>query len=143
MSDPHTIPTVASLINSAISSAKSAKELAKDSKDTNLKNEISEIYSAMLELKGRALEFDEENRDLKRQLNERASIKRSSRSGYWYKEGEDDPLCPSCFEGPLQTAAYLSPPESGDDEEYQRVCNVCKTIYLCRQSRFASRLFAF
>jgi hypothetical protein len=44
-------------------------------------------------------ELAEENRSLRELLDQKASIKRDPQFGYWFKEGETEPLCLKCYEG--------------------------------------------
>jgi hypothetical protein len=125
--DPHGAVTVVSLINSALSSVKAAKDLTKQSKDSDLKEQISGIYDAILNMKERVLELDEENRNLREQLEQRAAIKRSGEFGYFYQEGDADPLCPKCWEG-SNKIAHLSAMKQRSSG-VRRDCIHCATVF--------------
>jgi rubredoxin len=83
----------------SVSSVRAAKELAKDSSDTELKERIAEVYDSFLDIKDRVLDLDLENRTLKEQLAKRATFKRTSEFGYYFADGDPDPYCPKCYEG--------------------------------------------
>lgn len=125
--DPHGAATVVSLINSALSSVRTAKDLTKQSKDSDLKEQISGIYDAILSMKERVLELDEENRNLRQQLEQRAAIKRSGEFGYFYQDGDADPLCPKCWEG-SNKIAHLSAVRQRSSG-LKRDCLQCDTVY--------------
>jgi len=68
MIDPHSAATALGIANSAISSVKSALDLAKNVQDRDLKRELSNVMDNVLDLKAKVLELDEENRNLRRSL---------------------------------------------------------------------------
>jgi len=109
MIDPHTASTALGIANSAIGSVKTALELAKKTKDLDLKHEISNVMDSVLELKAKVLELDEENRKLRQSLEQQTSVKRDPQYGYWFKEGEEDPLCPKCYQSTDSKLVYLDP----------------------------------
>ena len=110
-------------VNSVMALGKTAVELAKKTKDPELKEKVSEVLNGILDLKGTIISLDEENQNLKVKLAQRGTITRDPRYGYWLKENETEPLCPKCYEGESRVA-YLSPLRSG-----VRKCNVCQTPY--------------
>ena len=65
------LPTVIStmaLVNSVIGSAKNARDLAIQSENSDVKDAIIGVYDAILEVKNRVLDLDEENRKLREKL---------------------------------------------------------------------------
>jgi hypothetical protein len=126
MIDPHTATTALGIANTAIGSVKSALELAKKTKDLDLKHEISNVMDNVLELKAKVLELDEENRNLRQSLEQKETIKREPKHGFWLKEGETAPLCPRCYEGAEHLTVYLSNAKFSDIFGYRRTCNVCE-----------------
>ena len=119
-----TLATAAlSLINSTVQTAKTAVELAKNSKDSSLKEAVGEVLDGILDLKIKILDLEEENRELKHKLNKQEVLERKGEFGYWFKSGEDDPLCPKCYEGNGKLV-YLpkSEPWNGG---IKRECRVC------------------
>jgi hypothetical protein len=125
---PSAIATTLSVINSAVSSLKNAKDMAKDSTDTSLKAIISESYDAVLDLKERVLDLDEENRTLRQKLERRDSVKRDRQFGYYFKDGDtQDPLCPKCYEGD-DKLVYLPHPENVGGG-IRRICLHCQMTF--------------
>jgi hypothetical protein len=122
--DPHTAATALGIANTAIGSVKSALELAKKTKDLELKHEISNVMDNVLDLKAKVLELDEENRNLRQRLEQKEAMKREGKYGYWFKEGETDPLCPKCYES-TSKVIYLSRLQSYGGMTPQRNCKVC------------------
>lgn len=96
--DPHSAAAAVGLANSAFSSVKTALDLAKKTSDRDLKSEIGFALDNVLELKVKVYELAEENRSLREQLNQKAKIGRNSEFGYYFAEGDPDPLCPKCYE---------------------------------------------
>jgi hypothetical protein len=98
----HDASTAGQLLGTAVSIIKNARDLAKDSSDHELKNVISDAYDAVLNLKEKLLDLDEENRQLKAQLAKRDSFTGPVPPfGYVYKaddRSKDHPLCPKCFQ---------------------------------------------
>ncbi len=85
--------SVATLVNNVVNSAKNAKELAKQSGDTELKLAIAEVYNDILDLKAQINDLGDENRELRQKLTKKEDITRHG-SGYFFKKGETMPLCP-------------------------------------------------
>jgi hypothetical protein len=126
--DSHGAVTVLGLANSTIATAKTLVDLAKNTTNHELKTQISDVYDGILEMKAKILDLDEENRALKEQLRQKANIKRDPEHGYWFKEGETDPLCRRCYESPASAIVYLPPVFTGMAGR-RRICNVCKFVY--------------
>jgi hypothetical protein len=122
-----TATTALGLANSAVSAVKSAYELTKKTSDMELKHQMSTVMDTVLDLKAKIIELDEENRTLREQLGQKDKIVRGGEFGYWFKEGETDPLCPKCYEESSKTI-YLpaSEPWSGG---IRRHCRVCSAYY--------------
>ena len=96
------VPAVAlsatTLVNNLLNSARTAKDLVKQSTDSELKERIAEVFNDILDLKAKILDLDSENRDLREQLRQKALVERDSATEGFYKQGEVDPLCPRCFQ---------------------------------------------
>jgi len=122
---PHNAATAVGLANSAFTAVKSAFELAKKTTDLELKHEISATFESVLELKVKVYELAEENRSLRELLDQKASIKRDPQFGYWFKEGETEPLCPKCYEG-KNAIVYLSPLNNYAVGGLRRWCHICE-----------------
>jgi len=118
------IPTAVTMLANGMSFLKNASDLAKTSTDTDLKIAISDAYSALIDLKAKLSEIDDENRELKAKLRQKESVKRTSEFGYYFKDGDSDPLCPKCYErdGKL---IHLSEQRSIRSEIW-RDCEVCQ-----------------
>ncbi|HUZ97674.1 MAG TPA: hypothetical protein VMU57_22445 [Edaphobacter sp.] len=125
--NPHVASTALTLVNSTVQSLKTAIELAKTSKDSDLKQTISEVFNGVLDLKSKVLDLEEENRTLRIAIAEKAAIKRSAVFGYYFKDDENSPLCPKCYESDAKLA-YLSnaEPWSGG---IRRDCRICNRTY--------------
>jgi hypothetical protein len=124
--DINVASTAIGLINSTVQTAKTAIELAKHSKDSDLRNSVSEVLNHILDLKAKVLELDEENRSLKQQMSARSELERRSEFGYWFKHGETDPLCPKCYEGSGKLV-YLPKAETWSGG-IRRDCRICGDI---------------
>jgi len=108
-----TVVSAAGLVNNAINALKNARELAKDTADSELKERISDVYDALLDLKERMHAQDDEIRQLKVQLDAKAAyVGPVAPHGYYYfaadAEDEVNPLCPVCFQAKPQQIAFLS-----------------------------------
>ena len=120
--------TTAGLVNNALSSLKSARDLAKIVGNADLKEDISAAYDALQDLRERALDLDEENRRLKAQLAAKAAyVGPVAPYGYIYTatdEAQKHPVCPRCFQGTPSIVAYMG----SQDREFaqpRRLCNMC------------------
>jgi hypothetical protein len=131
--DSHSVGSALGIANSAISAAKSAYELVKKTSDIELKHQVSDVMNSILDLKVKILELDEENRQLRQRLEQRDNIKRESESGFWLKDGETDPLCPTCYEGPSHAIVYLKAKYySAELRRTTRFCHVCHSSFTCK-----------
>src|SRR5579885_2250226 len=129
--DLPTIATVGQLLNAAVSTAKNVRDIAKDSSDSTLKNEISSLYDALLDIKARVLDLDEENRSLKAQLVAKNDIEGPIKPhGYFrYKSRPNNPLCPKCLQSKDQRPVFLSEPEDWNGGK-RRDCVVCGFFHM-------------
>ena len=129
-----TVVSTAGLINSAIGAIKSARELAKDTSDGELKEKIGAAYETLLDLREHALTLDEENRRLKAQLAEKAAyFGPIAPHGYYFaaedQNAQQHPLCPSCFQSKPQQIGFMdeAKPWNGG---VRRSCKLCgKSVY--------------
>ena len=117
------------LVTTTIVAAQHAYDLAGHSHDADLQQKISEIYDLVLILDRQLGALEEENRELKRQLAERQKVMATRKGvfGYWFKEGETDPLCPVCCERD-DALSYLSQLEHVQ-EGSRRVCPTCQSVF--------------
>ena len=120
--------TTAGLVNNALSSLKSARDLAKIVGNADLKEEIAAAYDALQDLRERALDLDEENRQLKAQLAAKAAyIGPVAPHGYFYtaEDGQQQhPLCTICFQHVPQQIGYMSELEEWNGG-LRRLCKKC------------------
>jgi hypothetical protein len=128
MIDSHNAAAAVGLANSALSAVKSALELGKKTTDLSLKHELSNAVDSVLDLKVKVHELADENRDLRALLQQKEKITRTGEHGFWFREGETDPLCPKCYEDAGKTI-YLTPavPWNGG---VRRDCYVCSQMYM-------------
>src|ERR1700678_4454597 len=101
MSDPITLglaSTAVGLVNGTISLLKEARESAKRSDDHDLKDKLSEVFDSVLELKEVIGNLREENMELRKRLETRASLKFDTKLKLYFAENDPDPFCPACFD---------------------------------------------
>jgi hypothetical protein len=102
--DLHVVATTGSgvlqAIGTTLSMLKNARDLAKESKNHELKDVISDAFDSLLDLRERMLALDEENRELKLKLAKKGSFSGPVPPfGYMYKDGDmQHPFCPKCFQ---------------------------------------------
>jgi hypothetical protein len=128
---PPAISTVAQLVAGLVSSAKTARELAKDTSNHELKAAISDLYDDVLSVKERVADLDEENRTLRVALEEKGKyIGPVVPHGYYFQAGDNEhPLCPRCFQEKPQRIAFMTEPENWNSG-VRRTCKLCgKSIY--------------
>lgn len=121
---PTALVSAASVVNGAIASVKNARDIAKQSSDSVLKEAVSEAYDAVLDLKDRVLALDEENRELKAKLAEKGNIRYDRDTQYFYKENEELPLCPKCYQQSDSRPVYVAIWDDGTT-----FCEVCQTSF--------------
>jgi hypothetical protein len=105
------------ILNNALGAMKSAKERAKGSKDTELKEEISTLYDVLLDLKEALMRLADENTELRRKLEqletaqkEKPELRQVGVVNYYF-DGDKGPYCQACYDGKLRRLVALSPPE--------------------------------
>ena len=132
MSDPLTLglaSTAVGLVNNTITLLKEARDAAKRSDDHDLKEKLSEVFDAVLELKEVIGSLREENADLRKQLETRANLKWDTRSKLYFKDDDPDPYCPACMDRDgklirLQPGIYAN-----GGRQWGWVCKVCSCSY--------------
>jgi hypothetical protein len=125
------ITAVSQLLNSAVSTAKTIREFAKDSSDTTLKSEIHSLYDMLLDIKAKVLDLDEENRTLKAQLALKDDIEGpTSPHGYFHRKSKpNNPLCPKCLQSKDKQDVFLSEVTQFAGGR-GRKCVVCNFLYI-------------
>ena len=120
-------------VSSSVDLIKKINDLAAKTKNSELINEIAnlnlEMASAKLALANaiaESIEREKEILDLKTKLNAIGSL--TFRNGVYYKEGEDSPYCPGCFDGQKKMIHLaLLPCDFTDFGKYR--CPRCGTTF--------------
>jgi hypothetical protein len=123
---PPAVLTTTQLVGGLVASAKNALDLAKASSDHALKGAVSELYDSLLDVKGRVLDLDEDNRRLKSELARKDEfVGPLDPHGYFfYKDRLDEPLCPKCLQSQPQNPVFLSPIKATRTGKLRR-CPIC------------------
>jgi regulator of replication initiation timing len=132
MNDPLTLglaSTAAALVNNTIGLLKEAREAAKHSDDHDLKDKLSEVYDSFLELKEAVGNLREENQELRKRLETRASLNWNAKQKLYFAEGDPDPFCPVCLDV-KGTQIRLHPEYFNSGVLYRHECKVCKNYFL-------------
>ncbi|HTB92166.1 MAG TPA: hypothetical protein VK728_05000 [Candidatus Sulfotelmatobacter sp.] len=108
-----------------ISTIKSISEIIKKYNDLELMKQIVSLQTEIFDLQM-------ENLALKKEitgLNERGKMARKDPHGYYYKDGEDVPHCPKCWES---DGKAITLPEATVSDTFgrNRICRVCKYRYV-------------
>jgi hypothetical protein len=130
------IATVGQLLNSAVNTAKTIRDFAKESSDTTLKAEISSLYDTLLDIKAKVLDLDEENRSLKAQLVAKDEFEGPiAPHGYYYKKGDrQHPLCPNCIQEQPSKLGFMGEMEvTGSSHTAYRLCKLCRHLHYERR----------
>jgi hypothetical protein len=130
MTDPITLglaSTAVSLVNGTLSMLKEARESAKRSDDNDLKDKLSEVFDSVLEIKEVVGNLKEENGELRRQLQARASLKWDTGRKLYFVDGDPDPFCPSCFD--LHARQVRLHPIYTGGSHWKDECKICKSQY--------------
>jgi hypothetical protein len=101
MNDPTTLglaSTAVGLVNGTIGLLKEARNAAKRSDDHDLKDKLSEVFDAVLELKEVVGNLRDENAALQKQLQTRAALKWDTARKMYFAEDDPDPFCPACLD---------------------------------------------
>lgn len=123
---PPVVLTATQIVGGLVASAKTARYLAKDSSNHDLKVAISDLYDEVLNVKERALDLDEENRRLKAELSHKDEIVGPDEAtGYFfYKNRIQQPLCPKCYQTSPSNTVFLGPLHNCNGGQ-RRTCSVC------------------
>jgi hypothetical protein len=130
MSDPITVglaSTALGLVNSTIGLLKEAKAAAKRSDDHDLKDKLSEVFDAVLDLKEVVGNLREENEELRKRLETRTNVKWDSKLKLYFASGDPDPFCPSCMDLNAKQARLQPLYSNGEFWKYQ--CKICKNEF--------------
>lgn len=123
---PQAVLTTTQLVGGLVASAKNALDLAKASSDHELKASVSELYDSVIDVKGRVLDLDEENRRLKAELTRKDDIEGPIEPfGYFFtKQKPENPLCPKCLQSEPNKVVFLGSLRKHKGGQLRR-CPVC------------------
>jgi hypothetical protein len=120
------------ILTNAMKALDSLREQAKGSKDIGLKENISQLYNELLDLKAAHIRIQEENDELRRaiaQTAERQSEPKLRQQGdvHYYYQGEDGPFCQPCF---LAKGKLVRLPAAADfSGGVRRQCPLCNKSF--------------
>ena len=130
MTDPISLGLATSavtLVNGTIGLLKEARDAAKRSDDHDLKDKLSEVYDSVLELKEVIGNLRDENADLLKRLQTRASVKWDGRTKLYFADNDPDPFCPACLD--LNEKPIRLQPVTDEGVLWRYDCKVCKNMY--------------
>lgn len=112
---------------SLVNTAKTAYDLAKKGMTVEFQETIMQLREEALELQDENVRLRKENRELKEKDELRKTVKRRHKV-YW-RDGDDVPFCPKCFETSdallhLSTFRY-----SNDHNTHVLICETCNMQY--------------
>jgi hypothetical protein len=98
--DFHSAVPITQVLSSSVSMLRNARDLAKESGNSELKGVINQLFDTFSELKERMLSMEDEITNFKTQLTKKAAITGPvAPFGYFYKNGDaEHPLCPKCYQ---------------------------------------------
>jgi hypothetical protein len=122
----------AKLLADTLSISKTVREQVKQSKDTDLKGHISDLYDSVLSLKEAVMLITDENNGLRRRIAEleqppkEPEIKQVGLAHYYFME-EKGPYCQPCYDvkGKLIPLA----PQNRFAGGVGRKCEVCNKVF--------------
>jgi hypothetical protein len=125
---PPAVASTVQLVSGAVATAKTLRDLLKDTQNHELKAAISDLYDDIIDVKARVLDLDEENRNLRAQLEQKDEIVGPfDPFGYFYKKLDDEkqkPICPRCFQSMPSNVVFLGPLHMWNNGQ-RRSCTVC------------------
>lgn len=84
-----------------------------------------DLYQKIVNLQSEILELTEENRNLKERLQKKEKM--VFRKPFWYREGDETPHCPKCWEAEEKTIHLIGPSDSDIGPSYE--CPHCKQFF--------------
>jgi hypothetical protein len=100
-----------------------AKEFVR-TEDLDMRRCFAQIEDVSLTIQETASLLFRENSTLKNKREVQQVVRVRGEFGYCYKEGDDEPLCPRCFQKD-QKVVYLPPVEQYGNKGLLRKCVVC------------------
>jgi hypothetical protein len=118
----------AQILSNTLAISKTVREQAKQSKDTDLKAHISDLYDSVLSLKEAVMLVSDENNELRRRIAElekppESPEPRQVGDAIFYFVGEKGPYCQPCFDGKGKLT-LLSPVKNWNGG-LRRDCSLC------------------
>jgi len=113
---------------SVVHGAKEIAELVKKYNDIPLYQKIVELQGQVVDLATERLELVSKNQELTGKLAVRS--KTEFRNPYYYQEGDEVPLCPTCYDNSSgEKRIHLSHPSGDYRSGHGRHCRVCKEFF--------------
>ena len=136
------ISAATGILSNAMKLLDSVREEAKGSKDLALKENISNLYNDLLDLKAAHIRIEEENAELRRRIAQAADKPpvpqiRQVGAVHYYYVGEEGPYCQPCYDGKSKVVR-VTPPEPWSGGQ-RRHCPVCHAIFQETKSASADR----
>lgn len=112
-----------SVFNAIATAGKTVYDIAQGTSKLEAKQQLMEVYDALMNLKSRVTDLDDENHDLKERLRFKGDDF-EFKNPFWYeKKYPDRPLCAKCFA--KETVGPMSEQYQGANNGYWRRCLVC------------------
>jgi hypothetical protein len=142
MADPISVASFAlSLSKSATEALNALRERSKSTKDLDIKDQIGTLYDNVLELKEVINRLLDENKELKRQLEEQQhtpeepELKAVGGANYYFV-GDKGPYCQPCYDDKRKLVA-LEQPYTSETGSVSRHCLVCNNSFYEKGARRA------
>jgi len=138
------ISAATGILSNAMKLLDSVREQAKGTKDLVLKENISNLYNDLLDLKAAHARIEEENAELRRKIAQAAEkppapeIRRVGLVHYYFVPGEEEPYCQPCYDTKSKLIR-VTPPEPWSGGQ-RRHCTVCHAIFQETKSEQPVRL---
>jgi hypothetical protein len=134
MTDPVAVANLAlSLLGKTTDALNALRERSQRTKDPDIKDQINTMYDNVLQLKEVISRLLDENKDIKRQLEEqrhppeKPQLRQVGEANYYYK-GEEGPFCQPCYDDKAKFVA-LSPQKQMPSGSVTRLCLVCGHLF--------------
>jgi hypothetical protein len=120
------------ILADTLSISKTAREQAKQSKDTELKGLISDLYDSVLSLKEALMLVSDENNELRRRIAdlERPSagpeLRQVGSTNYYFQDGKG-PYCQPCYD--VKEKLIPLAPQAQYAGGLGRKCEVCNKVF--------------
>ena len=120
------VATASSVIGAALSAMKYMREVSDSTDDLELKSRINDLYTALLDVRAKVLDLDEENRRLKNELARKDDIVGpDAKFGYFhFMNKPNEPLCPKCYQSIPSKIVNMGPMDQRAGG-MMRLCPVC------------------